>query len=622
MKLLTPLFSFIFLVFFSFGVIAQQQKIDSLELALDKIVDKKEKLAVLNQLTRAMHPTNHERKIQRLREYTLLAKELEEYDLMANKSRFLIQQHIIKQEKEKALQLCDSILSFRSVFKTPASEAHILLKRGAIHMADFNYNQAIEDYEASASLFAKTKFTKSIDNLFTADAYFFAGKARSNSGDFIKAIKNYDVAYHIYEQEKDYNYMFYVAKAINELYNLNGLKDIASKRLPELIAKAKAYKAYETLNGLYLSIAHENIENQRFIIGRKYLDSSKQFLKDVKNEVVVQEIEIKVKALELNLHLGENNIKKAEEDYQDILEIEKRMKQKIFLGMTKVYKVKYLLKTNRSLEALKILNLDKENTNGNSDKNIYLLENARLFAEVYDELGNSKQASFYKSKYITLKDSIHKASITNAIAFHQTRFETAQKEKEIITQKAEIKQLETEGELVRSRRNTLLLLLFSIILISIGVFWRGKIKRTQLEKEIERNQTELTDFTKQLLERSKEKETLKLQLEELKEKVTESEVVHSINDLITAKILTKDDWYHFKEKFTKVHPQFFSIINNKGYKLTKSEERLVALEKLGLDNNEIANMLGVSMDSVFTSRYRLRRKIQAPKEVSLVDYLS
>ena len=57
-----------------------------------------------------------------------------------------------------------------------------------------------------------------------------------------------------------------------------------------------------------------------------------------------------------------------------------------------------------------------------------------------------------------------------------------------------------------------------------------------------------------------------------------------------------------------------------GYRLTQSEERLVALEKLGLDNYEISRMLGVSKKTVLMSRYRLRKKLNVSKDTPLIEY--
>lgn len=94
-----------------------------------------------------------------------------------------------------------------------------------------------------------------------------------------------------------------------------------------------------------------------------------------------------------------------------------------------------------------------------------------------------------------------------------------------------------------------------------------------------------------------------------------------LHDLIAGKILTKEDWYSFKEKFNQVYPLFFNKIKEKGIKLTNSEERLVSLEKLGLDNNQIAKVLGISLDSVFVNRYRIRKKVNAPKGITILEFL-
>ena len=45
-------------------------------------------------------------------------------------------------------------------------------------------------------------------------------------------------------------------------------------------------------------------------------------------------------------------------------------------------------------------------------------------------------------------------------------------------------------------------------------------------------------------------------------------------------------------------------------------------EKLNIKTNEIANMLGVSYKSVITARYRLRKKLDAPAEMELIDFLN
>lgn len=574
-------------------------------------------MKVLDLLTKEMIQENHSDLVVTLKEYLSLATEFKKFDLLASKSRFLIQQYIIKGENKKALALCDSILSYKPMFKKRKSEAHLLLKRGGIAYAELNYDKAINDYYKAATLFLEEG-----GRIFAADAYFFAGQANSNTGKFIKAIQDYEIAHNLYEKEKDYNYMFLVLKELDLIYRRNGLESIANENLPKLINKAKKYKAYGTLEFLYMVKLEESIKKSAFELARKYLDSSNSYSSYIKDNTIKGVRQLSILKLLLRLHLKENNLVKATKSYNDLIDFEKKFKQTRAVATASTDKANYLLNTNKLNEALNLLLKYKAYSESNSVTNVSRLEVEKMLSRVYKESKNFKKAVEHQNNYIQLKDSIHKWSLTNGLAFYQTKFETFQKEKEILQQKTEIQQLEIEKQSSVIKRNLLIALLSIIVLMAIGIWWKEKVRREQLNQEITRNQEELSNFTNQLLQKSKEQEFLSIQLKELQEVISEKEALHSIEELMTHKILTKDDWYSFKEKFIKVHPKFFTEIKGKGYKLTKSEERLVALEKLGLDNNEIANMLGVSLDSVFISRYRLRKKIEAPKEISLIEYLS
>ncbi len=98
--------------------------------------------------------------------------------------------------------------------------------------------------------------------------------------------------------------------------------------------------------------------------------------------------------------------------------------------------------------------------------------------------------------------------------------------------------------------------------------------------------------------------------------------LQQIESLLNTKILTQEDWKNFKKQFIKLHPLFFINLKLKDIQLTKSEERLLALEYLNLNTHEIANKLGISDRSVIVSRYRLRKKTQAPKGTPILEYLN
>ncbi len=75
------------------------------------------------------------------------------------------------------------------------------------------------------------------------------------------------------------------------------------------------------------------------------------------------------------------------------------------------------------------------------------------------------------------------------------------------------------------------------------------------------------------------------------------------------KILTPSDWEKFRQLFDAQFPNFTEQLKLQFIKLTNAEIRLFLLIKTGFDALEISNVLGISPPSVYTSRYRLRKKL-------------
>ncbi|MEB2777079.1 tetratricopeptide repeat protein [Algoriphagus sp. D3-2-R+10] len=81
------------------------------------------------------------------------------------------------------------------------------------------------------------------------------------------------------------------------------------------------------------------------------------------------------------------------------------------------------------------------------------------------------------------------------------------------------------------------------------------------------------------------------------------------------------DWEDFKHSFEKVHQDFFRNIHQRTGGLTPAEMKLASLMRLNLNSKEIASSLGISMDSLRISRYRLRKKLNLEKGDSLQQFL-
>jgi DNA-binding CsgD family transcriptional regulator len=82
-------------------------------------------------------------------------------------------------------------------------------------------------------------------------------------------------------------------------------------------------------------------------------------------------------------------------------------------------------------------------------------------------------------------------------------------------------------------------------------------------------------------------------------------------------ILTHTDWEKFKEQFEQHYPDFYVKLHDKHPKLTPSEIRLVTLIKLQFSTKKMANILGISPQSIIKTRYRLKKKLKLAKDINL-----
>jgi tetratricopeptide (TPR) repeat protein len=227
--------------------------------------------------------------------------------------------------------------------------------------------------------------------------------------------------------------------------------------------------------------------------------------------------------------------------------------------------------------------------------------------------GDFRNSSRFADSLLIYKDSV--AAMRDKKAFNQEvlKLET---EKHM----NEVNQLESKRRQQILLRNSLLAGL--VLLTIIALLWvnRQMLKRNK-EKELARQQLqfaeqELINYTRQL----KEKNDLLEQLRNEMDKENDSqERTGNINRLLTATILTEDDWKKFRELFEKVYPGFFIRLKEKMPDLSPTDTRLLALTKLQLPPKDMASMLGVSYDAVKKARQRLRKKINLPEEGDLEE---
>ena len=81
------------------------------------------------------------------------------------------------------------------------------------------------------------------------------------------------------------------------------------------------------------------------------------------------------------------------------------------------------------------------------------------------------------------------------------------------------------------------------------------------------------------------------------------------------------DWQEFNARFISVNKSFYTTLNERYPALTYKDHKLCALIKLNFSSKEISLLLGISMESVNTARYRLRKKMGLNKDEDLSDII-
>ena len=275
---------------------------------------------------------------------------------------------------------------------------------------------------------------------------------------------------------------------------------------------------------------------------------------------------------------------------------------------------------------------------GNTESILYSLES---LTALYKETKDYEQAYMTFSELTNLKDSLFNAETVKHIAQLEMNHKL-EKQKELF--ELDLKRKETEKQKAKLTYYIIGGGLFFLLLIS-GLFiylQKSKIKNIELSKE----KLEL-EHKNTMLEKEKLREEVAFQNRELTTKMMyllkKNELISSISDKLvllkkdsktaSQKIIQEmiiemrskkdiDIWEEFETHFTKVHPDFYSKLNNFFPDLTPNEKKLCAFLRLNMTTKDISAITYQSVNSITVSRTRLRKKLNINGEdTNLTNFL-
>ncbi|NIJ45878.1 tetratricopeptide (TPR) repeat protein/DNA-binding CsgD family transcriptional regulator [Wenyingzhuangia heitensis] len=147
-------------------------------------------------------------------------------------------------------------------------------------------------------------------------------------------------------------------------------------------------------------------------------------------------------------------------------------------------------------------------------------------------------------------------------------------------------------------------------------------QKLELEKKneiLELKNKELTTSALQLIEKEEFLKNLQQRLNKQDESINTKTVSKMIN---TIQGNPNSNWKEFETRFTLINQNFYKKLREQFPNLSQTDLKICALIKLNFTSKEMSSLLGISVESVHTSRYRLRKKLNLEKEQSLSDFIN
>jgi hypothetical protein len=91
--------------------------------------------------------------------------------------------------------------------------------------------------------------------------------------------------------------------------------------------------------------------------------------------------------------------------------------------------------------------------------------------------------------------------------------------------------------------------------------------------------------------------------------------------LLQMKILTEDDWRVFRQQFEHAFPGLMLRLHARFPFLTGADQRTFLLIRLCSGTREIAELLGISIESVRKAKYRLKKKLNLGENTSIDEFI-
>lgn len=280
------------------------------------------------------------------------------------------------------------------------------------------------------------------------------------------------------------------------------------------------------------------------------------------------------------------------------------------------------IKNNNLDQADEILNKAKEIADSKSYFKKSELQIIKLKLDILKQQNKTDNELALRRRMIVLEDSLKNKdgdiAISNANwVIQKTKFQQ------------NINRTTDEVKHESAMKNIYAVVIVMAFILAVFIFlnFKKQLKNRQLQYnqkvtllELEKIKTEhkLTEAHKNLNAQIDYLKDKNIQIKKLKSEIDQIKQSSShylekenkkLSTLLESHLMTENNWNTFKREFQKEHPEFYQLLQNDFPEITDSNKRILLLQKLNFNNNEIAELLGITPDAVKKSKQRLKKKL-------------
>ena len=474
----------------------------------------------------------------------------------------------------RALELYDATPNKNKRDPEASQPPWVILNIGNVYLQNGDFEKAKEKYNTAIELFKTIKSKQ--------QSFFGINTAESNLGlidernrDFIAAEIKYT---NVYNRRKDINKPDDIIYSLAQLIAVNLLKgdtQSANNKFQELEEFYNSEKNNHKSNSIFnrnygyavTVFAAYNQSIKKYKVAIDYLKKAKDILKDFPGEIAA------LGSRFAECYYGLGDYKKAEQvamnnlKFKDLSDTEKKYNYKV---LENIYRAK-----DDSNGIIKI-------------KDSLLLINSGANNSLLKSLNN-------------LETKIQLSNSAKEINENKIRYNTYLYVLIICT----------------------VILFFSLMTIRVNYnFQKEKGARLELEKravenELEKKNRELISKTNFIIQRNDYLKSLKKKIEKSNEVTAD---ILRLKKELTMVISSEKSYQDFDNLFVEVYPEFYKSLSQIT-KLSKTDLRLASYIKMNHNNDEIAQISGISIRSVESQRYRLSKKLKLDEGQDLNSFI-